>query len=150
MRFIVLSIVFHVILFLSFSNIKKENLTEQNKKIVTVEFLNDNLSPKKDFVKQSVIQNNESKESKVLKEVFDKVKGDIPDESSKEERILENKSEIQNSTIVTEMQITNNPEANLIVSESKPTTEEPKFWEILPKYPMYQLVQVIKLIILTV
>lgn len=130
MRFIILSIAFHAILILTFSNIKKENLTEQKKETVTVEFLNNNLEQKEIFIEKNMIENNKISETSVSKEVFKNIDIAVID-NFVEKEVINTNLEVTNNTVAHETQVITNTETNLLVSESKAVTTEAKASESL-------------------
>lgn len=120
MKFIIMSLIFHVILIWGFSNSENREIIEQKKEIINVEFLNDNMEKIQNPVvieKRISLPNREI----VKKNIVEQVSNDTRTNSQSEtEKSLESNLDTKVSE-QKEIAIQNNTETPVAVVETKKT-----------------------------
>lgn len=120
MKFIIMSLIFHVILIWGFSNSENREIIEQKKEIINVEFLNDNMEKVKNPVvieKRISLPNREI----VKKNIVEQVSNDTRTSSQSEtEKSLESNLDTKVSE-QKEIAIQNNTETPVAVVETNKT-----------------------------
>ena len=120
MKFIIMSLIFHVILIWGFSNSENREIIEQKKEIINVEFLNDNMEKVQNPVvieKRISLPNREIVKKNIVEQVSNNTRTSSQSETEKSlESNLDTKVSEQK-----EIAIQNNTETPVAVVETKKT-----------------------------